>query len=250
MSVARLHSRLRFGEFLNAKSLKNHLNSNARIPRFSYMNGSLHQNRKKSSSVGKYPSIENSKSLPLSYHSMNNENLTILASLDIEEATEEVLKRHIMSVDSIEYKEAEEVFDEISKANNERNLLNALPYNLGIMTAMVTGFASFPLCFHAPTVLWFNEKFVTTGIPSPEDLETVLEVGSWSWNWMEPPLGQISFFILCLQYIRNQMNNLGAKPFTSYLKNRKASALAAQFPKYDDRVLKQYSLSTSFLDFK
>ena len=33
-----------------------------------------------------------------------------------------------------------------------------------------------------------------------------LEVGSWSWNWMEPPLGQLSFFLLCLQYSRAQVS--------------------------------------------
>ena len=106
------------------------------------------------------------------------------------------------SVDSIEYKEAEKIFEEISKANNEGNLLKALPYNVGIATALISGFASFPLCFHRPSVLWFNDQFVTTDIPDAVDLETIWEVGSWSWNWMEPPLGQISFFILCLQYAR------------------------------------------------
>ena len=31
---------------------------------------------------------------------------------------------------------------------------------------------------------------MTTDIPEPRDLETWLEVGSWTWGWMEPPLGQ------------------------------------------------------------
>jgi hypothetical protein len=29
--------------------------------------------------------------------------------------------------------------------------------------------------------------------------------GSWTWSWMEPPLGHISFFLLCLQFARNQV---------------------------------------------
>ena len=36
-------------------------------------------------------------------------------------------------------------------------------------------------------------------VAKPEDLETILEVGSWTWGWMEPPLGQLSFFLLTLQ---------------------------------------------------
>ena len=26
-------------------------------------------------------------------------------------------------------------------------------------------------------------------VPPPEDLETMWEIGTWTWNWMEPPLG-------------------------------------------------------------
>ena len=59
-------------------------------------------------------------------------------------------------------------------------------------------------------------------VPETKDLETPLEVGSWAWNWMEPPLGQISFFLLCLQYARAQMQNLGYKPYTDWYKHRRA----------------------------
>ena len=58
-----------------------------------------------------------------------------------------------------------------------------------------------PLRAHPDTCLWFNEGFVTTEVAEAKDLETWLEVGSWSWTWMEPPLGQISFFLLCLQVL-------------------------------------------------
>ena len=66
-------------------------------------------------------------------------------------------------------------------------------------SALLGAFASIPLCFHFQTALWFNEHYVTTEVPPKEDLETILEVGSWTWNWMEPPLGQVSFFLLALQ---------------------------------------------------
>ena len=37
------------------------------------------------------------------------------------------------------------------------------------------------------------------------DLETILEVGTWSFTWMGPPLDQLSFLLLCLAYSRNQV---------------------------------------------
>lgn len=42
---------------------------------------------------------------------------------------------------------------------------------------------------------------------------------------MEPPLGQISFFLLCMQYARAQLENLGAKPYTAAYKARRAARL-------------------------
>lgn len=38
-----------------------------------------------------------------------------------------------------------------------------------------------------------------------KDLETWLEVGAWTWNWMEPPLGTITFVLLCIQLSRSHM---------------------------------------------
>lgn len=61
-------------------------------------------------------------------------------------------------------------------------------------------------------MLWFNDAFVTFEEAGDGELDTWLEVGSWSWNWMEPTLGEASFFILCMQMTRNNMQNLGWKP--------------------------------------
>ena len=40
---------------------------------------------------------------------------------------------------------------------------------------------------------------MTTDVPEDRDLETPLEVAIWTWSWMEPPLGQISFLLLTMQ---------------------------------------------------
>ena len=89
----------------------------------------------------------------------------------------------------------------------------------------------------------FNAAFVTTDIPEPKDLETMLEIGSWTWNWMEPPLGTLSFILLCMQYARAQVQNLGIKPYTELIKQWRGERLAKAFPKYDPRVLLAYSES-------
>lgn len=128
----------------------------------------------------------------------------------------------------------------------EFSFLLGLPYKLGMATAVTAGFASFPLVFHLDTVEWFNTHYVTTDVPEPQDLETVLEVGSWAWNWMEPPLGQISFFLLCLQFSRAQFNKLGMTPYTERVKAIRAEKLCAAFDKYDKNIVTSYSESSGF----
>lgn len=102
------------------------------------------------------------------------------------------------------------------------------------------------MIFDLDTVLWFNEVYVTSDVPEEKDLETPLEVGSFAWNWMEPPLGTISFFLLCMQYARAQMENLGAKPFTMWFKHRRADRLIREFPKYDPHIMESFSTGDPF----
>jgi hypothetical protein len=84
---------------------------------------------------------------------------------------------------------------------------------------------------------------VTTEVPEAEDLETTLEIGSWTWGWMEPPLGQLSFFLLTLQFARSQMQNMGASTFTDWRKGRRAEKVVAAFPQYNSRVVYAYAFS-------
>eukprot|EP00542_Grammatophora_oceanica_P012623 CAMPEP_0194046518 /NCGR_PEP_ID=MMETSP0009_2-20130614/21422_1 /TAXON_ID=210454 /ORGANISM="Grammatophora oceanica, Strain CCMP 410" /LENGTH=250 /DNA_ID=CAMNT_0038691839 /DNA_START=43 /DNA_END=795 /DNA_ORIENTATION=+ len=179
--------------------------------------------------------------LPLSVHEMDNDSLVTLSALEDFDARVEVLKRHIMATDGINYAEAEEKFKEIQSFNSQGLFFLVVPYQVGIAASLTAALASFPLCFHLGTVDWFNKHYVTTDVPPPEDLETWLEVGSWSWNWMEPPLGQISFVLLCLQFSRSQIQNLGIRPFTSSMKHRRAQRLIDAYPAYNSKVLADYS---------
>jgi hypothetical protein len=125
-----------------------------------------------------------------------------VAAMESHSARIEVLKRHIMSIDNVNYEEASKTFKLIAAKNREGMWLDALPYTVGVGLASSAAFISIPMVFDLNLALWFNEGFVTTDVPEPRDLETHLEVGSWTWNWMEPPLGTFSFSLLCLQFSR------------------------------------------------
>ena len=118
-----------------------------------------------------------------------------------------------MAVDGLEYDEAMKVFDEISMTNRRGMQAAAAPFYFGGTVAVIAGYGSIPAVFDLKSVMWINDTFVTVEMPPMEDLETVLEVGSASWGWMEPVLGQVSFFLLCMQFARSQMQNLGIRPY-------------------------------------
>lgn len=65
---------------------------------------------------------------------------------------------------------------------------------------------------------------------------------------MEPPLGQISFFLLCLQFSRAQLDNLGIKPYTQRIKRWRAEHLAGLYPQYDSRIVMNYSESSGMVN--
>merc|ERR1712151_1450439 len=94
------------------------------------------------------PTLAQAKKLPLSYTELSNEQLIFLSALDSLEAREEMLKRHIMVVDDVEYPEASKTFSEIQVANHSGNLIRTLPYKLGIGTSVVAAGLSIPFTFH------------------------------------------------------------------------------------------------------
>jgi len=83
-------------------------------------------------------------------------------------------------------------------------------------------------------------------IPEPEDLETWLECGSWAWNWMEPPLGTISFVLLALQFGRSQLSNLKAQPYTEWMKARRSERLHDSYPQYNHCIVKDFARGDNF----
>eukprot|EP00980_Cylindrotheca_fusiformis_P012926 scaffold3234_cov56-Cylindrotheca_fusiformis.AAC.1 len=149
------------------------------------------------------PTLDVAQSMPVGMAEMSNEMLVTISAMGHHEAHCEVLKRHVMAVDQISYEDASIVYEEIATKNRTSFIrLAVYPYFIGIGAGMFAAFASLPMVFDLNVAVWFNDLYVTTDIPEPRDLETRLEVGAWTWNWMEPPLGTLSFSLLCLQYAR------------------------------------------------
>ena len=120
------------------------------------------------------PTIEVAKDMGKSFTEMENEPLMIIAEMGNHEARTEVLKRHIMAVDEVDYPKAGKRMDEISKMNRKNLFLYVLPYRIGIASALVLGLGSIPMVFNLPVATAFNEQFVTMEIPEPSDLDTWL----------------------------------------------------------------------------
>jgi len=179
---------------------------------------------------------------------MPNDIIQIMAVDGDSDAKEERLIRNIMSVDGVSWEEARGTFQIIKQQNRSGVTLLKMPYYVGIFTAVTSAFASIPLCFDLHSVMQFNEAFVTQPIPDAEDLETPLEVGIWAWNWMEPPLGQVSFFLLCMQFARAQLQNIHAKPYTEWIKASRAAKICATYPQYSTAILDDFARDDIFRD--
>ena len=196
------------------------------------------------------PKMAMARAMPLSVRDVGNDVLFGLASRGHNDACCEVLRRHIMVTDNVSYETAEETLKRIRVCNSRGQAKTAYTHVLLIASSVIAGFASFLLVFDINSVLYFNEHFVTMAVPDPKELDTTLEVGAWSWNWMEPPLGQISFFLLCMQFAKGECEFLGIDPLHDWYLNKRAERLAREFPQYNSRILRYFSLSEKFFKRK
>lgn len=187
------------------------------------------------------PTVEEGRKAPQSVMELSDEKLYILAEQDDHNACRERLLRNIMAVDGVDYMTASKTLKTVSAANSEQLGLVTLPYKVGIASAAFFGAVSIPMVFHKPTALWFNDLYVKEEVAAEVDLETWLEVGSWTWAWMEPLQGTGCFVILAMQVARNQMLNMGWKPYTGWVRNRRSKALVERFPQYNSHFLRTYS---------
>mmetsp|Transcript_78098 Transcript_78098/g.137838 ORF Transcript_78098/g.137838 Transcript_78098/m.137838 type:complete len:241 (-) Transcript_78098:145-867(-) len=207
--------------------------------------GYMATQRFSTSTSGQKPSLGVAEDMPLHMYEMSNEAIITMAFKGDQSAVQERLTRIIMATDSISWDEADNIVQEMAKVNDQYLSLATLPYKVFIALATTAGIGSFPFVFHLGVADWFNKHYVTTDVPEPEDLETMLEVGSWTWNWMEPIMGQLSFFLLCLQFARAQMQNIGKAPFTRWVVNKRAMRLCAKYPKYNAEAVIAFARGNS-----
>lgn len=120
------------------------------------------------------PSLEVAKSFPNIFSEMKNESLLVIAEMGNHGARCEVLKRHIMTTDSVDYEKANKTLKEIETKSQENKFWAVLPYQVGIATAMITGIGAIPMVFNIDLAMWFNHHYVTMEIPPPSDLDTWL----------------------------------------------------------------------------
>ncbi len=120
------------------------------------------------------PTIKVAKDMGRSFSEMENDPLMVIAEMGNHLARCEVLKRHIMAVDDVDYETAEKKFDEITEASLRGLSLYTLPYKIGITVAVIAGVGAVPMVFDINTAMWFNEDFVTMDIPKDDELDTIL----------------------------------------------------------------------------
>ena len=130
---------------------------------------------------GRTVSIAEAKEMPRRMRELPNVVVLSLAVAGDQEAREERLIREIMRVDNVDWSDANKMLERMKKDNRKNVFFFTLPYKVGIFCSITAALASFPLVFDLNTAIWFNEHFVTTEVPSHEDLETTLETGSWTW---------------------------------------------------------------------
>jgi len=155
-------------------------------------------------------------------------------------ASRERLRREIMSIDGIEYADTSARLLEMAKLINPNDPSIEAPFKVAIFASLLSGFASIPLTFHYATAAKFNDLFVTCDPPEVGTTDTMLEVGMWSWAWMEPLTGTMCFVLLCFEFARDQRLAIGGKTAMHALMDHQASKLVKAYPQYDANILTKY----------
>lgn len=195
--------------------------------------------------IVKTPTVAQSQEAPQAFRELSHEAIYVLAERGDHLASEERLRRNVMAVDGIDYSAAGKKMREIRASSVKYVGLATVPYKVGIAAALVTGVGSVPMVFEYNLASWFNDNFATEEVPPIEELQTVYEIGTWTWNWMEPILGTLSFTLLALQFSRNQMLNLDIRPYTGWVKKQRSRGLAKMYPNYNTHFIIDYAMTAN-----
>lgn len=185
----------------------------------------------------RYPTLEQCAAQARHAHEMSNDVLLLLSAHGDVHARRERFVREVMHVDQLSWPEARLKVDGHEDEISKSHVTSKFEGVVGAC-AVLLGVGSVPMVFHEWTAINFNELFVTTDVPPPEDLETPLEVGMWTWGWMEPPIGTISFLFICLQFARGRgLYN----PFEEWHRATNERKLLERFNRYSPLIVLQWA---------
>lgn len=188
---------------------------------------------------------------------LRSHDLFMLGHTGDVDAVREMLRREIIRVDCQNLPVPEQLEQSTAKLVEMNTTAVNDPWRKGslwelrvlVTCAYAAGIGSLPLVFYQPLVRSFNRHCVTMDVPPPSDLNTVLETGAWAWNWMEPPLGTLSFTLLCVQWATAQRHKLrdidGPSAITDdwevKVKRQISKRLVEGFPQYNSSIVGLYA---------
>lgn len=168
-------------------------------------------------------------------HEMTNETLVLMAAHGDHGARTERLIREVMVVDALEWPAAAAKAAGMAVTHHGGHTSLVVVKRISAVGIGAAGLCTIPMVFGHDTALWFNEAFVGFVPPPETELADFLEVGAWTWSWMEPPLGTISFLILCLQSFRDLL------AVESPFERRRVAQIIASHPAYDVAILTHWA---------
>eukprot|EP00658_Telonema_sp_P-2_P072061 TRINITY_DN61254_c0_g1_i1.p1 TRINITY_DN61254_c0_g1~~TRINITY_DN61254_c0_g1_i1.p1 ORF type:complete len:288 (+),score=67.63 TRINITY_DN61254_c0_g1_i1:147-1010(+) len=169
------------------------------------------------------------------YSEVQSEALLLMAATGDPGARRERMVREVMLVDSLSWGDASLRTTAIKTKISNQGAGLRVAQRVASYALVGAAIASIPLVFHSGTAYYFNELFVHFSPPPANEIETPLEVGAWSWSWMEPPLGTFSFAVLCYQMARPAGRPIN--PFAEVLKRRRDAWVVDMFPQYSPMIL-------------
>jgi len=169
-----------------------------------------------------------------------SEDLYTLCQAPIWNAHKEQMIREIMKKDSTNEINAKlrcrEMFEQVRYLRK----IQQTPFIMGLGAWLGAAYWAVPNTFGLHTTLNFNENYVTTQVPQPEDLETVFEVGTWSWAWMEPMTGTFTFVICCLQMSKMLLRKSGYNTWGEFCTKMRLNSLKKKYPQYHSHFMEGF----------
>ena len=148
-----------------------------------------------------------------------------------------------MAVDDLEYPKACEKMKEIYKLNEDMSRILLVPLHVGLFGCAFAGVIVVPLVFDHTLAFRFADVIGAEQMGSLPEEATMATVGEYTWPWMEPIIGTLSFSILCAQLFRGAAVNLAYSPYIEFCQSHRANTLAALYPNYARSIVKQFGRS-------